>query len=369
MRVRPAQAGRAPWRALAAWSLVAALLAVFAVAPAPGRAIADDGVAAVAAEAPAAAAEARGPWTRLVLAVMEQQRKLHRELAGAIRTLRSEGSPAAAWSLILLSFLYGLFHAAGPGHGKAVIGAYLLTHESAVRRSLLVAAAASLVQGVTAILLVEVLVGLVGLTQRDTQAAVGRLESASFALIALLGAWLTLRALLVLARRLGFAAGRRPALAHAHAHGGQAHDHGHDTVLHDSRGHGHAPDPAALERPLSLRTAAAMVLSIGIRPCSGAVLVLLFAEVLGLRLAGIAAVFAMACGTALAVAVLALLAVNFRRLAGLLLQARGPGPQGALVQGALVLAGNGVALIGGLVILALGASLFLGSLGPSHPLL
>ncbi len=342
--------------------LAAALLIAFAALLAPAPAIADDGtLAAAEAQAVAApAAEPAGPWTRLTLTVMEQQRSLHRELAGAIRTLRSEGSPAAAWSLILLSFLYGLFHAAGPGHGKAVIGAYLLTHESALKRGLLVAAASSLVQGLTAILLVGSLVGLIGLSQRDTQAAVGRLESASFALIAFLGAWLTLRALLALGRRLGLARlGGRPDLAQVPAQL-DGHHHAPEPGAACHCGHTHVPDPAALERPLSLRTAAAMVLSIGIRPCSGAVLVLLFAEVLGLRLAGIAAVFVMSCGTALAVAALALVAVYFRRLAGLLLQARGE---------ILVLAGNGVALAGGLVILALGASLFLGSLGPTHPLL
>ena len=101
------------------------------------------------------------------------------------------------------------------------------------------------------------------------------------------------------------------------------------------------------------------MLSVGIRPCSGAVLVLLFAEVLGLRWAGIAAVLAMSLGTAGAVGVLAVLAVNFRRLAG------------ALAGGGRhwVFAGQAVAFLGGIVITALGASLFIGSLGGQHPLL
>lgn len=290
-----------------------------------------------------------GLWSRIVTAVRLEQRRLHQELTRAIRDLREEHSLATAWSLLLLSFLYGLFHAAGPGHGKAVISAYLLTHESQVRRGLWLAATASLVQGITAIVLVQGVVALIGWTRRDAQAAVGTLESISFALIAALGAGLTLRALWALWRRFG---ARRSAAA--------ASDHAHDHGCSSGCGHQHVPSQEQLSQPASLRSLVAIVLSIGIRPCSGAVLVLIFAEILDLRLIGILSVIAMSVGTALAVSALALLTVMFRRAAVSLTRLDGA---------RLALAGNAVAMLGGIAIMGLGVSLLLASLGPAHPLM
>jgi ABC-type nickel/cobalt efflux system permease component RcnA len=187
-----------------------------------------------------------------------------------------------------------------------------------------------------------VLVALIGWKRSDAQAAVGTLETVSFALIALLGLGLAARALWSFGR--GITTSRAMAKAK------------------EGCGHAHAPDLKQLDRPLNFKTFAAVVLSIGIRPCSGAVLVLLFAEVLGLRWAGIAAVLAMSLGTAATVGVLAALAVNFRRLAAVVAGGAGGGRHFAL-------AGQAVALLGGVLITALGASLFFGSLGTQHPLL
>ena len=116
-----------------------------------------------------------------------------------------------------------------------------------------------------------------------------------------------------------------------------------------------------------MRASLAIILSIGIRPCSGGVLVLLFAEVLGLRWAGIAAVFVMSIGTALAVSGLAMLTLLFRGAAVALAERQGAARWGG-GQG-LAVAGMAVAMLGGIVIMGLGTTLFLGSLGPAHPLL
>jgi len=339
VRLKPTKSARP---LLAVLTLIVGLALGFAVQPA---AAAETGngqkapVAEVGEEREAPDANLSGLWARSVIYVRNQQRDLHRKLAGAIKALRQDGSATAAWSLIVLSFLYCVFHAAGPGHGKAVISTYLLTHKSALGRGIWLSAVASLTQGLTAILLVLVLVALIGWKRSDAQAAVGTLETVSFALIALLGLGLAARALCSFGR--GIATSRAAAEAS------------------EACGHSHAPDLEQLSRPLSIKSFAAVVLSIGIRPCSGAVLVLLFAEVLGLRWPGIAAVLAMSLGTAATVGVLAVLAVNFRRLA---VATAGGGRHFAL-------AGQAVALLGGVIIMALGTSLFLGSLGAPHPLL
>ncbi|WPZ35747.1 nickel/cobalt transporter [Thalassobaculum sp. OXR-137] len=305
-------------------------------------------------------------WSYVAFEIQAIQRELHRGLAAAIAAVRDEGM-VAAWTLVGLSFLYGIFHAAGPGHGKVVISTYLLTQESELKRGLLLSAAAALVQGIVAILLVEATVRVLGLTMRQAEGVVPSLEAASYGLIALVGAGLVFtRGRRLLAGLTEYGAshdhhdhhhGHAHAHAHDHAHD---HDHGHD---HGHCGHSHGPAREDLAAPLSLRSAAALVVSIGIRPCSGAVLVLVVAYSMGLRLTGMASVLAMSVGTAITVGFLASLSVFARDLARRL-AARLPDHAGRLS-----LASEAVAVLGGLAILVLGLLLLQAVLtAPAHPL-
>lgn len=302
-------------------------------------------------------------WSRLAVEIQVIQRDLHRALAAAIAAVREEGM-VAAWTLVGLSFLYGIFHAAGPGHGKVVISTYLLTQESELKRGLVLSLAAALVQGLVAIVVVETTVRVLGLTMRQAQGVVPSLEAASYGLIALVGAGLVFtrgRRLLRALVRPGGGHGHGHDHHHHHHHGhDHHHDHSHD---HADCGHSHGPSRADLAAPLNLRSAAALVLSIGIRPCSGAVLVLVVAYSMGLRLTGMASVLAMSLGTAITVGILAALSVFARDMARRL-AARMPEHAGGLS-----LAAEGVAVAGGLTILVLGLLLLQAVLGaPAHPL-
>ena len=222
--------------------------------------------------------------------------------------MKAEGSVTAAWALISLSFLYGVFHAAGPGHGKAVLSTYLVTQPTALKKSLALAAASSFMQGVTAIVVVMGVLTVLGVALRSSGMIVQWLEAASFALVACVGAWLIWRSLRVLFPQLVPAGGGHHHHHHDHGHG---HHHDHDCDAHGC-GHTHMPTPQQASAAGSLREMAGVVFSIGVRPCSGAILVLVFAQVAGMTLAGIAAVLAMSAGTALAVALIALAAVGLR---------------------------------------------------------
>lgn len=308
-------------------------------------------------------------WSRVAFEIQAVQRDLHRALSAAMTAVR-DGGAIAAWTLVGLSFLYGVFHAAGPGHGKVVISTYLLTQESELKRGLLLSLASSLVQGLVAIAVVEATVRLLGLTMRQAQGVVPSLEAASFGLVALLGLALVVtrgRRLLRAAARAGDPRRTDDPHAHPHDHGhdhGHDHDHEHHHDHHHGCGHSHGPRAEDLSAPLGLKSFAALILSIGIRPCSGAVLVLVVAYSLDLRAAGMAAVLAMSLGTALTVGILASLSVFARDLARRL-AARMPEHAGRLS-----LAGEGVAVLGGLVILTLGLLLLQAALAaPAHPLL
>jgi len=280
------------------------------------------------------AADGAGPWAQAVAWIDRTQRGLHRRLAEAVEAFHAAPDGARVGGLTLLSLLYGIFHAAGPGHGKAVITTYLLSQPGRVRRGLALAALASLLQGVSALLLVLVVMGIGGGLAREALGPVPQLERVSYALIAALGAWLTLRG------ALGIWRPRRTWPA-----GG---------AIAGAGGHGHCcaagAFPAAAGGGLL-----APALAVGVRPCTGAVLVLAVATLLGEWLAGVLAVLAMAVGTGVTVGLLGLLAVQAR---GLALRLAGGG---ARMHRAATLLG----LLGGLLLLALGLSLLQGSLAGS----
>lgn len=299
-------------------------------------------------------------WSQLLLEVQSLQRELHRELAAALRAIREEGT-TAAWGLVSLSFLYGVFHAAGPGHGKVVISTYLLTQESQLRRGLVLSVVASLCQGLTAIVAVTGCVTLLGFSMRQAQRAATDLETISFGLVALVGL------ALVLTRGWSLIRTTWPKAKHSHAH---AHGSEHEAHHHDhqggcsSCGHAHGPSREDLDQPLSWRGLAGMIASIGLRPCSGAIVVLLVAHSLQLTWAGIAAVVAMSIGTSITVSTLAVISV-YARQTSLRLAELMPDHKSRL--GTLI---DGAGLAGGLVILFAGLLLFHAAWSaPAHPLM
>jgi nickel/cobalt transporter (NicO) family protein len=280
--------------------------------------------------------------TGLVGWILAQQALFYRALSGLIRAAKTDGS--AYWGLMGISFAYGIFHAAGPGHGKAVISSYLLANEETWRRGITLSFASALLQALTAIALVAVVAVLIGATAKMMGDTVRVIEIVSYALIVLLGVrlfWVKGRGFLNALRTLRSGAAVAAAESrshndehthpqcdhHDHAHdghdhhsAGRAHDHGHDHAHrhahdHDEEesalpwGHAHGPEPEELAGAGGWRRGLSAIVAVGLRPCSGAIIVLVFALAQGLFWAGIASTFMMGIGTAITVAAIATLAV------------------------------------------------------------
>lgn len=317
-----------------------------------------------------------------------QQQAFYRSLTGALKAMRQDGGQL--WILVGLSFAYGVFHAAGPGHGKAVISSYMLANEVALRRGVMLSFVSAFLQAITAIAVMALVFLVLRGTSISMTQATWTLEVASYALIAAFGAWLLWRkAGPLLAARFGGAPVRSLSAAHAHAHShGHSHaahinhdhvhshddhrhghhdhadhDHWHHGHPHDHShhshaagevcatcGHSHAPDPALLTGDrFSWKTAWSAVAAVGIRPCSGALIVLTFAFLNGLWIGGILSVFAMALGTALTVAMLATLAVTAKNWA---VAVAGDGRMGNRVHAAIEIGGAALVMLLGLTLLA-----------------
>ncbi len=282
-----------------------------------------------------------GAFSQFWTWVQQSQQKLYRELAGGVRTLKEERAFSAGLALVLISFFYGVVHAVGPGHGKAVISSYALANERTARRGILLAFGASFIQALSAIALVGVMAIMLNAMGLRIRERVGDLETLSYALVAVVGGLML------------YAAVRR--IRRQSAPTGQ-HDHAHDVEC--GCGHAHMPEPQALQNTWSWRSAAAIMLAVGVRPCTGAIVVLVFALTQGLFWAGILSTFAMSLGTAITVSILAAAAVGSRNLAARL------GGAGSLWAARVQ---SAAAIGGGFIVMMLGIVLFAASLGPARP--
>ncbi|WP_439375723.1 nickel/cobalt transporter [Bradyrhizobium sp. DASA03120] len=317
---------------------------------------------------PAQAAEPEA--SGLIGWLLAKQSEFYRQMSSTIRAAKSDGS--AVWTLLFISFAYGIFHAAGPGHGKAVIASYLVANRETARRGIALSFASALMQSLVAILIVGISAWILNATARTMCKAEGVIEIASYALIALFGlrlVWVKGRTFL----RALQAAQPVPAMAgvphdrdHGHHHHRDAHDdhehdhhhhdhahahdhHGHDQVHDEHCGHSHGPTPSELAGPGGWRRGLAAILTVGIRPCSGAILVLVFALAQGLFWAGIAATFLMGLGTAITVAAIAVIAVSAKDVAARLSAGRDGG--GALFMRGIEFGAAALVLLFGLGLL------------------
>lgn len=296
-----------------------------------------------------------------ILWAREKQQAFYGQMSRALIKARTGSTLAATWTLMVLSFGYGIFHAAGPGHGKAVISAWLLATENDLRRGVLISFMSAIIQALTAIVVVSVLFLVVASAGASARNVAGGLESASYGLIGLMGIyliWTSFRGISLVRPHAGklkenqlfdtFQPLQNSAM--------QNHEHGPDCGC----GHAHLPQAAQVKGDWSFAKAFSLAFAVGIRPCTGAILVLVFANGLGLYWAGIASTFAMAVGTFITVSMIAGLAVYSKKLAVRLARQNDHWMNWL---------GFGLRFGGGAVIAFLGIILFLGSIGAGNPMM
>jgi nickel/cobalt exporter len=285
------------------------------------------------------------PTSGLTGWIFAEQAAFYRSLSGFIRAAKEDG--AAMWELFGVSFVYGVFHAVGPGHGKAVISYYLVANEETWRRGVVLSFVSAAIQSVVAIIVVAIAAALLGATAKVIGLTVHLVEITSYALVTLIGLRLFYvkgRCFLIACRELTWR--RAPELAFASATGagtlraqtvqlpGRAFGamamrggrcmidgcavhsfHCHDDHHESTWGHAHGPEPAELAGAGGWRRGLSAVVAVGLRPCSGAIIVLIFALAQDLFWTGVGATLIMGLGTAATVAAIATVAVSARGLA------------------------------------------------------
>ncbi|WP_413727854.1 nickel/cobalt transporter [Sodalis sp. RH19] len=295
-------------------------------------------------------------WANIMTLSIEWQRQLHQQLAQLMQQVqRDPGRYGGA--LLLFSLTYGILHAVGPGHGKVVITTYLSTHPARLKLSLTMTLAASLLQGAMAIALVTLVLVALRLSSGVLHLSEAWLERAGYLLMILAGVMLCRRAGLRLWRTLSRRYATRgralplayyPRLTYLPSGGGGPGDHHH----HGGCCHRHLPGDEELVSAEGWRTRLAVVLAMGVRPCSGAVMVLLFAKVLGVYLWGVLSALVMAAGTSLTLLLVSLLVFFGRRYAEHLTRRHAGGAARAAAWAALSLAGGMALIVAGAVLFA-----------------
>lgn len=233
----------------------------------------------------------------------EGQRRFQNAMAAALRALRAAepGALAALWGV---AFAYGFFHAVGPGHGKLLLGVYAAGTHVPLRRMMVIGLASAMAQATTAVLLVYGGVTLFRLSRAQIETVSDAwLGPASAIAVALIGCWLIWRGARAMLRQSTLLPAPATAMAAA---GGGRHADARAAPCADC-GHHHVPDAAATARIGSFGEAAALVAAIGLRPCTGALFLLILTWRMDLGWQGVAGAYAMGLGTAsVTVAIVAL---------------------------------------------------------------
>ncbi|MCW5770780.1 MAG: hypothetical protein KIT16_04030 [Rhodospirillaceae bacterium] len=264
------------------------------------------------AEAAPKGAEAANPglMRRWYAMLLRWQGEMTQQMATEVRAYKDKGALEPVLGILLISFVYGVAHAVGPGHGKTASAAYFGANRAQAIHGISMSALIGLVQALSAIAFVGAFALLFKVSQTQTVRGVVYVEVASYALIAAVGLWIAWGG--VIGRGCTHDHGLG---AHRHDHGhDHAHGHGHGHDHHHHHGHAHAV-PAAPAAAISLRSMLPVALASGLRPCTGAVLILLFTLTQGIFEIGVLATVVMSFGTFLVVALIGLGVIYARRAA------------------------------------------------------
>lgn len=257
------------------------------------------------------------PLRPILGAVVRWQTHMNKAMRDQLLAAREGRSLRPALVIVLFAFLYGVGHAVGPGHGKVVIGSYFLTRRARIMQGVAMSGIAALVQAISAIVLVGALALILDASSAAILDQAATIEVVSYGAIVAIGLWMA----------YGVVSGR----THDHGHGhDDDHGHGHD--------HAHKKKAARREWTRLLATGAA----VGLRPCSGAILVLLFSLANDIVAIGVLATFAMAAGVAITVTAVTLGSLGIRHasaaIGGRTLRFAETGYKAVALSGALVIA-------------------------------
>ena len=277
------------------------------------------------------------PIRKYLREIAKFQRNINNFLSSELSRANNNFDLKSIILIFLISFSYGVLHAGGPGHGKLIVASYFTARESELVNGFIMAFTIALTQAFSAIVIVGILSLILGAKQLEIIDNTIILESVSYILIFLIGLYLLYNSL--------FSGNSN----HSREH------HNHED------GHSHGPNPNAkdslLAKIINKRIgprAELIVIGIisGIRPCTGSILILLFAAANGVFILGIFSTLMVAFGVALTISIIGFVTIFFRRS----ISGNDSGSKGYFIIGKLL------SIIGSSAVVLIGLSMFGASL-------
>jgi len=254
----------------------------------------------------------------LATTLIQKQQELRENLAHFSRQFKQTGTPQPLLFVLLLAFIYGMLHALGPGHGKSIVVSYLITEQERqrLRRGIFLGSSIAFLESISALSIVYGLYYFsMGRVRTQFEITGQRIQVFSYSIIILLGVFLLIRAFKSLQK------------------GEQHHCCGHHYKTKGSR----------------FSTA----LAIGLIPCPGTMLLLVFCLSLNLPLLGVALTISMAMGMTVTISAIGIATIYSKHQLLKRLESR---------QRQYVLAEKLIALAGALLMVLIGSFFLLGML-------
>lgn len=247
----------------------------------------------------------------LLFQVVNWQKSFNQQISQAFNFIEQQPQQAGL-TLFVVSFLYGVFHAVGPGHGKFILSSYLSIEQAKLPQAMRITLLSALAQGLVAIALVSVLVVGLMLSRSYFNLTVKWVERGSFILMILFGCYWLYQGIKVW-RKSAQKVVKIYKIVPLHSN-----HMGHQEHIHSEQcgcGHKHLPSSDELAKIQDWKSMLLVIFSIGLRPCSGAILVLFLAYTLDLYLWGIFSALVMAAGTGLTLSLFAVIVLVARKRA------------------------------------------------------
>lgn len=272
-------------------------------------------------------------WIKIKTTYYSIQFEVYKYVAELLTQIKTGDSNKEIWSLIFISFLYGVFHAAGPGHGKAVIATYLSTQNAKLKSGVVLAFFMAQAQAISAIFLVFIILNLVQKLSKALNKSLENMYFASALILVVLSIWLIFSSLKNLYTyfiakyqakdhsNFTKSCQENKKLTDAYAYSIAGKNESYTDTCASLKSHqdctcNHSIDLADEKwQKSNFWQQFLIITSVGLRPCTGAIMILAFSKALNIWITGIIATFAMALGVGLTMILLAIFVVYFRDFA------------------------------------------------------
>jgi len=247
------------------------------------------------------------------------QHQLNKKLTEQVKRLKANRNWETLLPLILISFLYGIIHAAGPGHGKVVVFSYFFSRRSSIKKGLLLGNLISLFHAVSGVTIVLMLYFFIKAAYLSSFEAISqKIKLVSYSLIVMIGL-----ALLI------------------------------NSIFSIKNNSSRFLKADASDTPPDGKGILPLALAIGVVPCPGVVIIMLFALSFNLLFTGLMMSLIMALGMAVTISIAGLMSILGQE--GLLKSFSRNQKTQNLIQ-------KGLTVFGSLLIIGFGGILLIGTL-------